>query len=147
MECGLQWTVCIEVQLSGEYSMSDLLFFIICGNIQILMNLGILFLYFGVPFMYVGVVSYLYMVSLVLCPSLLQIHPAGSLFQVSEYLPPLRLWSPYASPPDSKKVLHLGIILLETPAPENPLISLKYYSGQTVGGWVVCGIWTLEFYF
>ena len=38
--------------------------FIICGNIQILMNLGILFLYFGVPFMYVGVVSYLYMVSL-----------------------------------------------------------------------------------
>ena len=37
----------------------------------------------------VGVVSYLCMVSLVLCPSLLQIHPAGSLFQVSEYLPPL----------------------------------------------------------
>ena len=32
---------------------------IICGNIQILMNLCILFLYFGVPFMDVGVVSYL----------------------------------------------------------------------------------------
>ena len=37
----------------------------------------------------VGVVSYLYMVSILLCPSLLSIHPAGSLFQVSEYLPPL----------------------------------------------------------
>ena len=54
--------------------------FIICGNIQILINLGILFLYFGVHLMDVGVVSYLCMVSLVLCPSL---------FQVSEYLPPL----------------------------------------------------------
>ena len=54
--------------------------FIVCGNIQILINFGILFMCFGVPFMDVGVVSYLYMVSLVLCPSLLQIHPAGSLF-------------------------------------------------------------------
>ena len=36
------------------------------------------------PFMDVGVVSYLYRVSLVFCPSLLQICPAGSLFQVSE---------------------------------------------------------------
>ena len=63
--------------------------FIICGNIQMLMNLGIVFLYFGVPFMDVGVVSYLYMVGLVLCPSLLHIHPAGSLFQLSIYLPPL----------------------------------------------------------
>ena len=70
--------------------------FIICGYIQILMNLGILFLYFGVPFMDVGVVSYLYLVSLVLRPSLLQIHPAGSLFQMSEYLPPLKLWSPWS---------------------------------------------------
>ena len=37
----------------------------------------------------VGVVSYLYMVRLVLCPSFLQIHSADSLFQVSENLPPL----------------------------------------------------------
>ena len=61
--------------------------FIICDNIQIIMNLGILFLYFVVNF--VDVVSYLYMVSRILCPSLLQIHPAGSLFQVSECLPSL----------------------------------------------------------
>ena len=36
--------------------------------------------------MNVGVVSYLHMVCLVLCPSLLQIHPVGYLFQVSKYL-------------------------------------------------------------
>ena len=92
MECELCCTVCIEVQtaqLSGEYSMDLFVCLLLCGNIHIWVFyfciLGYLYL------LDVGVVSYFYMVSLVLCPSLLQIHPAGSLFQVFEYLLSLSL--------------------------------------------------------
>ena len=62
--------------------------FIICDNIQILINLGILFLYFVVTSVDVCVVSYLYMVSLVLYPSLLQINRTGSFFMCLNIYPP-----------------------------------------------------------